>query len=181
VNLSPFAALLAVVALSATPASAKDSTVEKAGVDLAIALPFAAGGVSVLKDDWNGVGELALDTVATVGTAYLLKYVVLEQRPNGADDQSFPSDTSALAFAPAQYLWDRYGWQYGVPAYLVAGFVGYSRVESKEHHWWDVAASAGIAFGYSRLITTRYQAPRDFDTSVFATPSSAYVTLNYRF
>jgi membrane-associated phospholipid phosphatase len=174
------AGALAVAPLSA-PAEAKGSTIEQSGVDVAIALPILAGGVSLAKDDWNGVAELALDTTTSVGTAYLLKYIVHERRPNGANDQSFPSDTSALAFAPAQYLWDRYGWRYGLPAYLAAGFVGYSRVESKEHHWWDVAASAGISFGYSKLITTHYQLPRDFESGFYATPSSAYVTLNYRF
>jgi membrane-associated phospholipid phosphatase len=175
-----FAVLVGALA-TASGADAKDSTIEEAGVDVAIALPVLAGGISIAKEDWNGVAQLALDTTATVGTAYLLKYAVRERRPNGVDYQSFPSDTSALAFAPAQYLWDRYGWQYGVPAYLAAGFVGYSRVESREHHWWDVAASAGIAFGYSKLITTRYHPARDFDTGVYATPSSAYVTLDYRF
>jgi membrane-associated phospholipid phosphatase len=134
-------------------AKSGSSGIEQIGVDVAIVLPVLAGGVSIAESDWNGLGELALDTTATVGTAYLLKYVVHERRPNGADDQSFPSDTAALAFAPAQYLWERYGWEYGLPAYAAAGFVGYSRVESKEHHRWDVSASAGFAFGYSRLIT----------------------------
>jgi len=178
-----FAVLAGVLALATTPALAKgdNSAIENVGVDVAIALPVVAGGISVAKDDWNGVVELALDTTTTAGTAFLLKYVVHERRPNGTDDQSFPSDTSALAFAPAEYLWDRYGWQYGLPAYAAAGFVGYSRVASKEHHWWDVAASAGLAFGYSKLITTRYHPPSDFETELYATPRSAFVTLNYRF
>ena len=37
----------------------------------------------------------------------------------------------ALTDASADYMWSRYGWRYGVPAYLVAGFVGYSRVDAK--------------------------------------------------
>ena len=85
-----------------------------------------------------------------MGTAYALKQFVRERRPDKSDFESFPSDTSALAFAPAQYLWDRYGWQYGVPAYLAAGFVGFSRIDAKKHHWYDVAASAGIAFTFSK-------------------------------
>jgi membrane-associated phospholipid phosphatase len=169
-------------ALASAPALAgTDSTIEQAGVDVAIALPVVAGTISVLKDDWNGVGELVLDTGATVGTALALKHLIHEERPDGSNDQSFPSDTAALAFAPAQYLWDRYGWEYGLPAYAAAGFVGYSRVESKQHHWWDVATSAGIAFGYSKWITTRYHPSRDFETSLSATPNSAYLTMSYRF
>jgi membrane-associated phospholipid phosphatase len=168
-------------ALVASPALAKSDKIESAGTAVAIALPLVAGGISIAKDDWGGTGELFLDTAATVGTAFALKYAFHEERPDHSDNKSFPSDTAALAFAPAQYLWDRYGWQYGVPAYLAAGFVGYSRVEAKQHHWWDVAASAGIAFGYSKFITTRYHPPRNLETGFYATPDSAYVTLDYHF
>lgn len=172
-------------ALAAVPALAKakkhSDSIEQIGTDVAIALPVAAGGISLAKDDWHGVEELVVVTGLTVGTAFALKHVLHEERPDHSDNQSFPSDTAALAFAPAQFLWDRYGWQYGVPAYAAAGFVGYSRVESKQHHWWDVAASAGMAWGYSQLITTRYHPPRDFSTALYATPKSAYVTLDYRF
>ncbi|HTQ13808.1 MAG TPA: phosphatase PAP2 family protein [Rhizomicrobium sp.] len=166
---------------AACPAFAKSDTIETTGTDVAIALPLIAGGISAAKDDWRGVAQLFLDTTLTVGTAYGLKYIVPEERPDHSDNKSFPSDTAALAFAPAQYLWDRYGWQYGLPAYLAAGYVGYSRVESKQHHVWDVGASAGIAFVYSRLITTEYRPPRNLETSLYASPDSAYVTLDYRF
>jgi membrane-associated phospholipid phosphatase len=125
------------------------------------------------------VEQLTIDTGLTVGTALLLKQFVREQRPDKSDFHSFPSDTAALAFAPAAYLWDRYGWEYGAPAYLLAGYVGYERVDSKQHHWWDVAASAAIGWTYSRLITTRWRQDR-FQTTFYATPDGAYVNVNYR-
>jgi membrane-associated phospholipid phosphatase len=152
------AVLLALLLLAATrPALA--SGIESAGTGVAIALPLVAGGISLYKDDRTGLAQLTVDTVATVGTAYALKQFVREQRPDKSDFQSFPSDTAALAFAPAQYLWDRYGWQYGLPAYAAASFVGYSRIDAKKHHWYDVAASAGFAFTFSKIFTTRYRAP----------------------
>lgn len=169
------------LALAAGPALAKSDFIEQSGTDIAIALPVIAGGITVAKSDWNGTAQLFLDTTLTLGTAFALKYAVPEERPDHSDNQSFPSDTAALAFAPAQFLWDRYGWQYGLPAYIAAGYVGYSRVEAKQHHWWDVATSAGIAFGYSQFITTRYRPSRNMETDLYATPHSAYLTLNYRF
>lgn len=36
----------------------------------------------------------------------------------------------------------RYGWKYGIPAYVAATFVAVSRVESKEHYVQDVLAGA---------------------------------------
>jgi membrane-associated phospholipid phosphatase len=162
-----------------TPASAKTDNIEKAGQAIAIILPVAAGGITIFKSDWTGLAEVTVATAATVGTAYGLKYVVHEERPDHSDNQSFPSDTSALAFAPADFLWQRYGWQYGVPAYLAAAFVGYSRVESKQHHWWDVAASAGIAFGYNEIFTTRYVRPHGFYSGLYGSPQGAFLQVGY--
>src|SRR6202034_4350637 len=47
----------------------------------------------------------------------------------------------------------------GVPAFAAAVYTRYKRVETKEHHWYDVAASAGFAFGFSKIFTTRYHPP----------------------
>jgi membrane-associated phospholipid phosphatase len=176
-----FAVTLAVglMAGSSVEAGSANDSIAKAGEAVAIALPVIAGGTTIAKSDWTGLAQLVVDTGATVGTAYGLKYVVHEERPDHSDNQSFPSDTAALGFAPAQFLWDRYGWEYGAPAYAAALFVGYSRVESKQHHVWDVAASAAISFGYSKIFTTRFR-KYDIYTSLSATPDGAYVSASYR-
>jgi membrane-associated phospholipid phosphatase len=160
--------------------AAMATTTENAGTDVAIALPLIAGGITLYQDDWTGAAQLGLETFGTVGTAWALKHVVREERPDHSDFQSFPSDTAALAFAPAQFLWDRYGWQVGLPAYAAAGFVGWSRVDAKKHHWYDVAASAGLAFGFSKLFTTRYRAPGLY-YGAEASPDGGYVHLSYNF
>ncbi|HSM95467.1 MAG TPA: phosphatase PAP2 family protein [Rhizomicrobium sp.] len=170
----------AALVLLPAAADAKD-TIEQIGTALAVAEPIFAGGVSIYRNDWTGLAEMTFTTGATVGTAYGLKYIVHEERPDHSDKKSFPSDTAALAFAPANYLWDRYGWRWGVPAYLVAGFVGYSRVEAKQHHWWDVAASAGLAFGYSKIFTTRYIRDYNLQGSAYVTPHGGFVTVSYNF
>jgi membrane-associated phospholipid phosphatase len=155
--------------------------VETAGTGIAIALPLLAGGYTIYEQDWTGLAQFGVDTIATVGTAYGLKHVVRERRPDGSDYQSFPSDTAALAFAPAQFLWDRYGWQIGLPAYAAAAFTGYSRIEAKQHHWYDVAASAGIAFGFSKIFTTRYR-PHNLQYGLNASPDGGvYAGLRYQF
>jgi membrane-associated phospholipid phosphatase len=167
--------LAAFGALFATNAEAAGN----AGKAVAIALPVFAGGVTLLHDwDWKGLGQLTLDTGLTIGTALALKQLVREQRPDKSDFRSFPSLTTAVAFAPATYLWDRYGWEYGAPATIAAGYVGYSVVDAKEHHWYDALASAGIAWTYSHFITSRWH-NRHFESDVYATPGGAYVRLNY--
>jgi membrane-associated phospholipid phosphatase len=159
--------------------SAHADFVESSGTIMAIALPITAGAITVFKHDWHGTEELVVDTGLTVGTAYGLKKIIHEERPDKSDMESFPSDTAALAFAPASFLWDRYGWQIGLPAYLAATYVGYSRIEADKHHWWDVAASAGIAFTYSKIFTSEFRG-RGFYSSAYATPDNAFIQAGYR-
>ncbi|MGH6888240.1 MAG: phosphatase PAP2 family protein [Rhizomicrobium sp.] len=169
------------VLMVAAPASAETNVaLANVGEGVAIALPFAAAGISYSKNDWQGIGELAFTTGATVGTALLLKQFVKEERPDYSDNRSFPSDTAALAFAPASYLWDRYGWEYGAPAYGAAIFTGYTRVASQEHHWWDVATSAGIAWGYTFLFTRHWHYAYNLNSSIEVTPHEAFASLSYR-
>jgi len=172
--------LAAVMLASAAASPALAASSESLGTDVAIALPVIAGGITLYKNDWMGAAQLTMDTVATVGMAYGLKHVIREQRPDKSDFHSMPSDTSALAFAPAQFLWDRYGWEYGLPAYAAATFVGWSRVDAQKHHWYDVAASAGLAFGMSKIFTTRYKA-RGLSYGMTPTEGGMYASLDYRF
>ena len=172
-----FAAILLLAAGSEAACAASS---ESLGTDVAIALPLIAGGITLAKEDWKGSAQLTVDTVATVGIAYGLKHVIREQRPDKSDFQSMPSDTSALAFAPAQFLWDRYGWQYGVPAYAAATFVAWSRVDAQKHHWYDVTASAALSFGVSKIFTTTYH-PAGMRYGVTPTEGGAYAALSYNF
>ena len=152
------------------------------GKYVAIAMPLAAGSISVFKDDWNGRRPAGRGHGADASARPMASSTVIhERRPDGTDWQSMPSEQSALAFGSAAYMWDRYGWEYGVPAYAAAGFVGYARVGAKRHHWYDVAASAGIAWIYSRLITSRYHPPSNFRTGAYVTPDGGYVSVDYRF
>jgi len=177
----PARASAAFAFLIAGTGAASASTLENIGTDIAIALPAAAGGIALYKDDWVGVGQLGVGTVATVGTAEILKNVVREQRPDKTDYQSFPSDTVALAASGSSFLWARYGWQYGLPALAVTEFVAYTRVDAKKHHWYDTLASSGIAAGYAFIFDTRYREPRHLYSSLSASPDSAYLHLTYNF
>ena len=171
-------ALLVALQVSPSFGAAPESKIETAGTITAIALPLAAGGISLFHHhDWEGIAELTESTALTVGTVLLLKQIVHEQRPDHSDFKSFPSDTAAVAYSSADYLWDRYGWQYGVPAYAAAMFVGYSRVNAKKHHWYDVAASSAIAFGMNYALVTRYHEQARY--SVYASADSDTIGIHF--
>lgn len=164
----------------ATAAAAKSDAIETAGQVVAFGLPAAAGALSLYKDDGTGLAELGSSWLITVGSTYALSHIVRERRPDGSDFHSFPSDTSASAFSAANYLWMRYGWQWGVPAYALATFAGYSRVQAKKHHWYDVAASGAIALGVNYAIVTRFKPSSRYQVSAGAGPDGVEARVSYR-
>jgi membrane-associated phospholipid phosphatase len=122
----------------------------------AIALPASGLVVAAVHKDKRGALQLAEAYGTTMAIVYILKPLVDRQRPDGGS-QSFPSGHSASAFAGAAFLQRRYGWSYGVPAYAVATFVAYSRVESKRHWTSDVIAGGAIGIA-SNLVFTHKRA-----------------------
>lgn len=131
--------------------------IETAGDILQYVLPVTAAGATVAHQDWNGTLQFAGAFVLQGGVVLVLKNSVYETRPNGNGHESFPSGHAAATFASAEFLRARYGWTYGAPAYALAAFTAYSRVESNHHYWHDVAAGAGIGIVSSWLFSTHYK------------------------
>lgn len=106
--------------------------------------------------DWQGSLELAESEGVSAAATLSLKYGLNTRRPNGGH-QSFPSEHSAVSFSAAEFLLKRYGWEAGVPAYAAAAFVGYSRVESRQHYSYDVIGGAAIGVLSSYIFTKAYK------------------------
>lgn len=93
---------------------------------------------------------LMMKTSIYAGLSVLvLKNIVQEKRPNGGDSLSFPSGHSTTAFAYASVVAAEHEWYWGVTAYSLATFVGFSRMNDNAHYLHDVIAGAtlGSAFG----------------------------------
>jgi len=161
--------------------SSRQKTIEDLGTGVSIALPVIAGGITLYKQDRKGSLQLMTETILTVGTAYALKSIVREERPDHSDFHSFPSETTALAASGSSFLWRRYGWEYGLPAFAASSFVSWSRVQADKHHWYDTLASSGIAIGYGYLITTPLKKRYNISTDLEAAPDGAMVRLSYDF
>jgi membrane-associated phospholipid phosphatase len=150
------AAALGAVLVLAPPAGARASdAIETAGDVLQVVLPATAYVTTAVHKDGEGALAYTKAAALTLGVTYTLKYTVDEERPNGGA-HSFPSGHTSISFSAAEFLRKRYGWEYGLPAYAAAAFVGYSRVEADEHWWWDVVAGAAIGMGSSYLFTEPY-------------------------
>ncbi|MCG6534088.1 MAG: phosphatase PAP2 family protein [Syntrophales bacterium LBB04] len=153
IKISLFVALSGLIAGIDVQASGR---IETAGDVLMITLPTAAAGLTLGFRDGQGALEFGKSAALSLGVTYGLKYSIDEKRPNG-DKQSFPSAHTSISFASAEFLRKRYGWDYGIPAYIVATFVAYSRVESKQHYTHDVITGAAIGIGNSYLFTQSYK------------------------
>lgn len=119
------------------------------------ALVVAAFGVPAAQGDWDGVLQAGGSVGVAGGLSYGLKEAFPERRPDGSDNKSFPSGHTSISFAAAATLQNRYGWKVGVPAQLVAAFVGLSRVEAEKHHVHDVLVGAAIGEASGFLITRK--------------------------
>jgi membrane-associated phospholipid phosphatase len=174
----PCLVLAAVAALSAAaPASADSEFIETSGRVLMFALPLAGGAYALYRDDRQGALQMGISVVSAYGASYLLQQVVKEERPDHSGWDSFPSDSTAIAFAAASSIQVRYGWDYGLPSYAIAAFVGYSRVEADKHHWGDVAAGAFIGWAAGQLLTDPYE---DMPAmQVFADTKGAAINLHW--
>ncbi len=171
--------LLALCEPAQAALSSRQKTIEDLGKGVSVALPLIAGGITLYKKDRKGSLQLITETFLTVGTAYALKSFVRERRPDGSDFHSFPSETTALAASGSSFLWRRYGWEYGLPAFAASQFVSYSRVQADKHHWYDTLASSGIAIGYGYLITTPFKKRYNINTELEPAPGGAVVRLSY--
>jgi hypothetical protein len=83
-------------------------------------------------------------TTEAVLITTVLKYTIREKRPDSNQRTSFPSGHSTSAFAFASVVGAEHGWRWGVPAYALATFVGWSRINDNQHFLHDVLAGATI-------------------------------------
>jgi membrane-associated phospholipid phosphatase len=147
-------ALLLLVAVSSIAQNGWAGS-KRAGDVVAVTLPVAALGVTALESDLKPGGyQLFTSLAATAALTFGLNEVIDKKSPDG-ESGAFPSGHTSISFASAGYLQRRYGWQYGIPAYLAASYVGWSRVDSDQHDSWDVIGGAVLGVGCSYLLTDR--------------------------
>lgn len=135
---------------------AQESCIEKTGDAIQIIMPLGSGLVSVLD---NSEDKAWLQFGLTFGTSWLstqvLKRTINKKRPNGGD-YGFPSGHTTAAFSSAAFMQKRYGWKYGLPGYLLASYVGWTRIHADKHDIWDVMAGAAIGTISAQIFTKRY-------------------------
>ena len=150
-------AVLSVFSCLLNITSAALAASEFSGTFVMTAIPVAGIATAYLKDDGEGekqwlrnlLANQLLNSAARLG----FNYTSLGKRPDGTG-YGFPSGHVAFAGSGAAFLEERYGWEYGVPAWLATGFVAYVRVDNRDHHWRDVVAASALSYGVGKLFVT---------------------------
>ncbi|MCM4172070.1 PAP2 family protein [Arenibacter sp. TNZ] len=133
---------------------------EDTGDVLQLALPITAGIMTLIHKDYEGTKKLAFSYGTTLALTYSLKHITKKKRPEGRNlYDSFPSGHTSSAFSGASFIQRRYGWSYGIPAYILASLVAVSRTEAPDgfHDFWDVFAGAAIGIGSTYIFTKPYK------------------------
>ena len=172
-------AIFVVMATVGSPACHADFDKDKQADILMLALPASAYLLTLNKQDEQGAWTLTKSLGVAAVSTLVLNSIIDKDSPNGSSSDAFPSGHTAIAFSSAAFIQKRYGWRPGIPAYAVAAYVGWLRVETDDHDNADVLAGAAVGIISSYLLT------RAFDDNVRASAwsdgASAGLQIQVRF
>lgn len=135
---------------------AQKKALESSGDVILFTLPVATLTTTFIVGDGDGSWQYIKGLLLNGAITYGLKLTVNKSRPDGSNENSFPSGHTSTTFQSASFVHFRYGFKYSIPAYALAGFTAFTRLESNKHDGWDVIAGAIIGVGSSYLFTTPY-------------------------
>jgi hypothetical protein len=160
-----------------------EKTIQDLGDYLHIGMPIAAGLTTIILGDKEGSWQFVKGFAVNLAATYALKYTINKPRPEGATDgHAFPSGHTSVAFQSASFIQRRYGWDYGIPAYALASFVAYSRLEgyNDRHDGWDVLGGIVVGIGSTYLFTTPYE-KEHLELSFNSSKNSYLLGLTFKF
>jgi membrane-associated phospholipid phosphatase len=146
-----------VILLQYNSLNSQNNLIETTGDVLISFLPASALTYTLIEKDKEGMLQFGKGYLLNDISTRLIKGLIKKERPDKSNFNSFPSGHTSIAFQSASFIQKRYGWKFGIPAYALAGFVGYSRIQAKKHDIVDVLAGMVLGIGSTYLFTTPYQ------------------------
>lgn len=134
-----------------------DSFIENSGDVAVMLLPTSAFATSLILKDREGSWQFTKSFLLNLAVTGAGKVLINKQRPLQGGDYAFPSGHTSVAFQSASYFHRRYGFKYSIPAYVLASFTAYSRLNADRHDGWDVLAGAAVGIGSTFIFTTPYE------------------------
>ncbi|MGB7784497.1 MAG: phosphatase PAP2 family protein [Salinimicrobium sp.] len=135
----------------------KSPAVKTSGDVLLVALPTSAALTTLVMKDKKGFWQMAEGFATNLALTTALKYGINKRRPFNGGGQAFPSGHTSVTFQAASFIHFRYGLKYSIPAYALAGWTAYSRINATRHDGYDILAGAVVGIGSSLIFTTPYE------------------------
>jgi membrane-associated phospholipid phosphatase len=148
---------------------------------LALGLPALAAGAAWAQNDSEGVTSLTYSLGSAYAATMVLKKSIHATRPDGSDNESFPSGHTAMAFAAARFMDKRYGADvaaYTPWLYVAAGLTGVARVQANQHRFQDVLAGGALGYATAHYFT---EPVKGGQLSLLPTPGGAAVAWHRSF
>jgi membrane-associated phospholipid phosphatase len=120
---------------------------QKSGDVIQIGLPAGALMETLISKDKEGFKQFSISFGVNFLTTHALKRIIRKKRPDPSNAyNAMPSGHTSASFQAATFI----------PAYLLASYVGYSRVKGVDtkHDVWDVLGGAALGSLTSYLFTT---------------------------
>lgn len=155
-------------------------TVETSGDIILFAIPTTALATSILLKDYQGSWQFTKGFLMNQAVTLGLKYAINKDRPFKSGHYAFPSGHTSITFQAASFIHLRYGLGYGIPAYMLAGWTAYSRINATRHDGYDVLAGIVVGVGSSLLFTSPWK-EKDINLSVHSDPNEWTIKVTYRF
>lgn len=109
-----------------------------------------------------------------------MKGAINRTRPDGAP-YGYPSGHTSSAFATVGVIYQHFGFKAGIPAFVLASYVGLSRLQENKHYMSDVIAG-GILGGYiGYTIAGRKQQDKTISVSPLQLRDARGLALSLRF
>ncbi len=124
-----------------------------------VSLGLSASGIKGRHKFGDQLILAIISNVLSQGVTQSLKRTIKHERPNGIDNQSFPSGHTTTAFTNATILQEEYGYRsplYTIGGYSVATSVGAMRILNNEHWLSDVLLGAGIGIAATKITYLTY-------------------------
>ncbi len=127
--------------------------IEKSGDLIQIILPSSAFISSFKYKDYpNNPKQFIKSMSVCFIVTHSLKRIINKKRPNGGE-HGVPSGHTSAAFTGAAFIERKYGWRYGVPSYILASYVGWTRIYANKHDYADVISGLVLGISSSYLFT----------------------------
>lgn len=139
-------------AIPETSQSAKD--LAEIGDWVQILVPASGYLGTWITGDKQGAYQLTKALAGAGISAHLFKQIAERGRPDASDARSFPSGHTTAAFGGSEFIRQRWGNAWGIPATVAAAFVGWTRINANKHFRDDVLAGMSNGLMWNWYATT---------------------------